>query len=306
MTFLSVELGQAAASATRIAPTRPSALHSESSQPRARALEDRTVPSTLTVPVSATAARGHCGRKSPPPAAATRSSSPTVSTAKRSHWPASWSSARAWTSKEPGAAKLTVSGNNTTRVFDIQNGATVTLAGLTIANGRAGSPDPALAGDGGGGIENEAGATLRLSDDTITNNTAYGVGGGVWNRIGANVSVNNSVFSGNNAFGSLNFNEPAEGFSPGDGTTEGGAIENDGTATVRNSTFTDNLAQGATGGAVGGAHGGAITANGSLTVTGSVFTDNTARGGAGSSGGRVPLAAAAVRRRAAPLRFPAR
>ena len=185
----------------------------------------------------------------------------------------------------PGAEQVTVSGNNVTRVFDIKGAVKVTLAGLTITNGLAVSTSPSLPGEGGGGIENEAGATLNLRDDTIANNTAYGVGGGLWNRIGATVSIKDVLFTGNKAFGSLNFNEPEEGFAAGDGTTEGGAIENDGTATVRDSCFTDNLAQGATGGAFDAAHGGAIEANGALTLSGSTFTGNKVRGGDGSAGG---------------------
>src|SRR5207302_1486338 len=47
----------------------------------------------------------------------------------------------------PSAGRLTVSGNNASRVFDIQGGVTVTLAGLTIANGQ-------VADDLGGGIAN--------------------------------------------------------------------------------------------------------------------------------------------------------
>src|SRR5262249_29654994 len=66
----------------------------------------------------------------------------------------------------PGASKLTVSGNNSSRVFDIQNGATVTIAGLTIANGL-------VVDDKGGGIANEDGATLHLVKDTFANNTAF-------------------------------------------------------------------------------------------------------------------------------------
>ena len=71
----------------------------------------------------------------------------------------------------PGATKLTISGNNASRVFDVGNNATVTIAGLTIANGR-------VVDDVGGGIRNESGATLRLVDYTIANNTTYGLGGG--------------------------------------------------------------------------------------------------------------------------------
>jgi hypothetical protein len=177
----------------------------------------------------------------------------------------------------PGAAKLTVSGNNASRVFDIGNNATVTIAGLTIANGR-------VVDDKGGGIANEAGATLHLIDDVVTNNTAYGIGGGLWNAIGATVTISNSKFDGNKALGSLTFSYSEEGFALGSGSAEGGAIDTDGTATVRDSTFTDNRVEGATGGTSGLAHGGAIGADGSLTVTGSTFTGNLARAGDGSAG----------------------
>src|SRR5262249_7077343 len=47
----------------------------------------------------------------------------------------------------PGAQQLTISGNTASRVFDIQGGATVTLAGLTVANGAAGSPGSSGVGD---------------------------------------------------------------------------------------------------------------------------------------------------------------
>src|SRR5262249_6920870 len=36
----------------------------------------------------------------------------------------------------PGADQITVNGNNSSRVFDISPGAKVTIAGLTISNGR--------------------------------------------------------------------------------------------------------------------------------------------------------------------------
>ena len=177
------------------------------------------------------------------------------------------------------AGNLTVSGNNASRVFDIQGGATVTIGGLTIADGL-------VVDDKGGGIANEEGATLHLVNDTFADNTAYGIGGGLWNADGATVTVSGSTFTGNKAFGSLTFSYPEEGFSPGSGTTEGGAIDTDGTATVTDSTFTGNLAQGITGssGTGGGAHGGAISTDGDLTVSGCTFTGNLARGGDGGAG----------------------
>ena len=114
----------------------------------------------------------------------------------------------------PGAGLLTVSGNHASRVFDIQGGATVTLAGLTIANGQ-------VSDDLGGGIANEAGATLNLVNDTVAGNTAYGIGGGLWNDSGATVTVSNSTFTGNKALGSLTFSFPDEGFAAGSGGTGG-------------------------------------------------------------------------------------
>lgn len=179
----------------------------------------------------------------------------------------------------PGASQLTVSGDNGSRVFDISNDATATISGLTIANGIAMDA-------GGGGIANEEGSTLYVINDTFANNTAYGIGGGLWNDIGATVNVSGSTFIGNKAIGSLTFEYDDEGFDLGSGTTEGGAIDNDGAAVVRLSTFKGNSAQGITGsdGTGGGAQGGAIVADGPLTVVGCSFTGNVARGGDGAAG----------------------
>src|SRR5262249_35367033 len=78
----------------------------------------------------------------------------------------------------PGAKKLTVSGNHASRVFDITGGVTVTMANLTISNGLA---------DHGGGILNEAGASLTLSQVTLSQNQAVGGlgGGGLFNDVAA-------------------------------------------------------------------------------------------------------------------------
>ena len=63
---------------------------------------------------------------------------------------------------------------------------TVTITGLTIADGR-------VVDDLGGGIANEDGATLHLVNDTVTNNSAYGIGGGLWNDGGATVSERSPI-----------------------------------------------------------------------------------------------------------------
>ena len=63
----------------------------------------------------------------------------------------------------PGANSLTISGNNAGRVFEIGSGSTVTLANLTIANGLAVATGVVGGQLGGGGILNDAGASLNLT-----------------------------------------------------------------------------------------------------------------------------------------------
>ena len=70
----------------------------------------------------------------------------------------------------PGVGNLAVSGNHASRVFRISSRTTVTITGLTIANGVAGS---------GGGIFSDH-ATLTVSNCFVTGNSATtGIGGGI-------------------------------------------------------------------------------------------------------------------------------
>lgn len=149
----------------------------------------------------------------------------------------------------PGAAKLTLNGNNQTRIFSVDPNITVSFGGLTLANG-AGS----YRGDGGA-IENSG--TLNIHDSIFRDNkaeydTRYGPdgnGGAIFN-VGT-LSVNHSTFSNNTAAG------------------VGGAIHNSaGTLTVTNSTFLNNSSV---------ENGGAITGGGiQITVSGSTFSGNSA------------------------------
>src|SRR5262249_25717924 len=93
-----------------------------------------------------------------------------------------------------------------------------------------------------------------------------------------------STFTGNRSVGSVTFAYPAEGFPAGSGRTEGGAIDNDGTAVVTGSTFRGNTARGVTGsdGSGGNAKAGAVPSDGSLTVRDSTCTANTAIAGDGA------------------------
>ncbi len=97
-----------------------------------------------------------------------------------------------------GAKNLTISGNHTSRVFDISGGVSVTIAGLTIADGLA-------VGDlGGGGILNH-GSALTLSSDVLSHNQALGfdgantfvAGGALSNQAGSTLTVAHSTFTDN-------------------------------------------------------------------------------------------------------------
>jgi hypothetical protein len=97
----------------------------------------------------------------------------------------------------PGADLLTVrrdSGGNYC-IFTVNGGLTVSISGLTIANGSNSSRDYGV----GGGISNSG--TLTISNSTITGNTAPGyasAGGGIFNE--GTLIVSNSTIAGNYAY----------------------------------------------------------------------------------------------------------
>jgi predicted outer membrane repeat protein/parallel beta-helix repeat protein len=126
----------------------------------------------------------------------------------------------------PGAGQLTVSGHNSSRVFEVASGMQVSLSGLTISNGFAvngagilvdtgavlavsnstlsgnsASKSQRYVGNFGGGIDNYGTATV--SNCTLTNNTSLAGGGGIYNHATLTVS-NNSAVSGNNDVGIAN------------------------------------------------------------------------------------------------------
>ena len=121
------------------------------------------------------------------------------------------------TIRGPGAARLTISGNNATEVFSIDAGATDTITGLTIADGNAD-------GIGGGGIDNEG--TLTLDDSTLSDNHADEAllgGGGILNA--GTMTIDHSAVFGNHADGG-----------------EGGGIFNAGNLTLNFSVVFGNSA----------------------------------------------------------------
>ncbi|MBR8840300.1 MAG: hypothetical protein DSM106950_41495 [Stigonema ocellatum SAG 48.90 = DSM 106950] len=118
-----------------------------------------------------------------------------------------------------GGDLVTVSGNQASRVFEIEKEARVTLSGLIVADG-------SVTDDNGGGIKNSG--TLTLDSSIVRNNSSRGSnssvgdGGGIYNS--GTSTVNNSTISGNSA------------------TRNGGGISSSGTSTVNNSTISDNSA----------------------------------------------------------------
>jgi len=158
----------------------------------------------------------------------------------------------------PGANLLTISGNNTSRVFDISGGKTVTIAGLTIAHGKAAT---------GGGIDNAG--TLTLTNSTLANNQAVGGmgGGGILNEASARLTLDHDALTGNLATTSVGSD------------VFGGGLLNLGVATVTSSTFKGNQALGGGSGTFfGGSVGGGIDNFGGATliVTGITFINNQA------------------------------
>jgi predicted outer membrane repeat protein len=139
----------------------------------------------------------------------------------------------------PGADMLTISGNDSTRVFKVEV-AEVNLSGLTISNGATGQ----IGDENGGGINNAG--SLTVSDSSFSDNRAGGSGGAIYNE--GTLIVTNSAFLTNSAH------------------LSGGAIHNSGTLDVTNSTFWGNSGDG----------GGAIYSAGpAATITNSTISGNS-------------------------------
>ena len=186
----------------------------------------------------------------------------------------------------PGAANLTVSGNNASRVLEVSAGVNLNVEGLTVANGAGGVL--------GGGIFNNGG-TLTVANSVFSANSAS-LGGGIASP--GPLTVTNSTFSGNIASdGGGIFGGPLtviDSTFTGNPAPDGGGLVAFGTSTVRNSTFDGNgRPPGGGGGPSGfGGDGGGILNHGTLSVVNSTFADNSADDGGGinnSSGGSVTL-----------------
>jgi fibronectin-binding autotransporter adhesin len=161
---------------------------------------------------------------------------------------------------------VTLSGNNSVRLFNVRPGVSLTLIHLTLANGRATGTNgaPGLNGEpiSGGAILNNGG-TVRLFDCTVTNNVALGGAGG---------NLSSPPFAGNG------------------GNAAGGAIATlAGSLVISNCLIISNNVTGGLAGSAGPnpdygdageARGGAIyTSNAQLIVIRTDLTANRAFGG---------------------------
>jgi hypothetical protein len=184
----------------------------------------------------------------------------------------------------PGASSLVVveraAGYSfTSAIVTVDLGQTVTLSGLTIANGNA------------GGIFNNGG-TLTVANSAVVNNSfvgsgPYGLvaqGGGIFN-FGGSLTVTASTISGNTA-------------SYGGGISSGGSFVSNASLTIGGSILSGNSAIGiddpVTHNHVVGS-GGGMFAVGAFTMTGSTISGNSTDGaGGGIEGGGVSSQAATI------------
>jgi hypothetical protein len=244
--------------------------------PRLEALEERAVPSTLTV--TNLSDTGIAGDGSLRGEIAAAQAGDTITfrpglTGTITLTGGGLLISKSLTINGPGAATLAVSGNNASRVFDFAKGTTDSLSGLTVENGfvNVSSPD----GMRGGGIANFG--SLTVNGCSIVNNLVRGMdlgdGGGIYNQ--GTLTISNSTIADNTALG------------PPTGGGYGGGIMNDvgpvvilrgrqqhlpTIVTISNCTIAGNTAD----------NGGGIAADGTqVTISDSTISGNTANGWAG-------------------------
>jgi hypothetical protein len=162
----------------------------------------------------------------------------------------------------PGVSTLTIDGGSIDTVFQVDAGATVSISGLTIEHAAKNSC---------GGIVNEFGGMLTVSDCTISNNesTLGGCAGGIrsygsLNVTNSTISFNSETFGGGGILNTGTLTVTASIIYENT-ANDGGGIENDGTLTVVNCTIYGN-------GVISG--GGGIENFKTLTITNSTIAGN--------------------------------
>jgi Right handed beta helix region len=197
----------------------------------------------------------------------------------------------------PGADKITVSGNDAHRIFDLNPtpaGDPVSISGLTLTGGRSASS--VTAAIRGGAILNET-AHLTISDSTISGNNGPGSGGGIYSGYPssptaghhADLTVRRSTLSGNHASqggGAIYLNDGSghiiDSTISGNTAFWGGGVGiyyMQGPTVIENSTISGNTASGATPDRGGGLY---IFRNpAGVTLSSTTVSGNTAEQGGG-------------------------
>src|SRR5689334_258409 len=140
----------------------------------------------------------------------------------------------------PGAGNLTISGGNTSRIFETNANTTITISGLTITNGN-GQPSVPNTGFGNQGGDIFNAGTLLLKNDVVsfgtvkgTAATVLGLGGGIFNQGGTTgqpagiLTLDNTIVQNNTATTNVNVQL---GFTSG---AQGGGIYNQAGNTIAN------------------------------------------------------------------------
>jgi hypothetical protein len=188
----------------------------------------------------------------------------------------------------PGADLLSISGGNSSRVFQTDSETSLSVSGLTITDGKATVGD-SDANTYGGAIFNQG--QLTIASSNISGNTVYATAaldytpglamGGAIYSVGS-LTVSDSTLSNNVVTNQPPLQQDNQSeLLPG--SAMGGAIDCVGSLTLSGDTIADNSANGLnaqTGNYPSGlAMGGGVYAGNSVTISNSSITGNTAQGG---------------------------
>jgi hypothetical protein len=183
-----------------------------------------------------------------------------------------------------GAGLVTLSGNDKVRLFQVEEGITLSLDNLTVTRGFSGGQ---VSFTEGGAVANFG--TLNVTRCRFSDNTAHASGaplssvararGGAISSVLGSLTISDSTFIGNTAFGAQTL-----------GNAFGGAVANvGGGATITGSTFVGNTAAMEEGADDELIAGGAIYQSGPssmlLAVVNSTITDNAVSGTPAHGGG---------------------
>lgn len=176
-------------------------------------------------------------------------------------------------------ASVTIDGTNHSRVFLVGTGVTAAISGVTITGGRAIFDYADYSTGNGAGIYNRG--VLTVSGCVFSGNAADHEGGGIDNDYGGRLWVTGSTFSRNSAASGGGIASRGEltvsgcNLSYNSAASSGGGICNAaGVLTISGSTLSHNSV-------AGGSGGGGIYTTGSMTLTDSTLSYNSAANGGG-------------------------